>query len=811
MYKKTKCRCNIPTDRYNIVIGGNINMRKIISLIVTAVFILSVFSVIGTSIQLKSIVSNDDNFESFIISISYSDFEIVEDNGKHSIEMEGYNYLSEPGKPLIPSKNVLIALPPDSIVQSVDITGLNIRQVTGYYNILPASKVIPACSNMGYEEYFEDIDKKWNENYELAHSSDDAYPVTAGEIVNQGSYHKISYVSVSVYPFVYHPASGRLFKYDSAEIKLYYKNKEMGDLRYNSEIDKKASELFINYDSIKHMYQSYMVSSSSDNYNYVIISSRNLYDSIVTSDFIGWKTNLGFSIKIVDITDSLITSQQGVDLAEQIRNFLRSYYADWGINYVLIVGNYDNVPMRYCYPDPANHRFDPFDMLSGEVPTDYYYADLSSSDAESWDSDGDGFHGEFRDDDPDFLSEVSVGRIPTNDATRITYTLDKVVSFEQETGSWKNNALNAGAFFYFTNQDNSGDSAMDGAVLSYYIEEDIMDGWTISHYSEQEGLETSIYDWPALNEDAFISDWRNGQYSIVNWQGHGWTNRVTHCIWSSDDGDGIPESNELSWPDFINVNSDLDDGYPSIVTAVSCYVGCPELDGARNLGIDLLTNSLIGASVGVVASARSPYGSIGWSPSNPGGSDSIIYEFNKNMIVNHDKVGDALYNSKFYCNSNFGWDVFYEYIDIYTFNLYGDPSLVLQGINVEGKPNKPLTPSGPSNGKTREEYTYTTSTTDPEGDQIYYLFDWDDGTNSGWIGPYNSGEECSSSHTWNNRGSYHIKAKAKDENGGYSPWSDPLSISMPRNRAINRPFFYFFDNHPYLFPILQLLLQRLGL
>ena len=78
--------------------------------------------------------------------------------------------------------------------------------------------------------------------------------------------------------------------------------------------------------------------------------------------------------------------------------------------------------------------------------------------------------------------------------------------------------------------------------------------------------------------------------------------------------DDISESQELSRPDFINVDSDLDDDYPSIVTAVSCYVGCPELDGARILGIDLLTNHLLGASVGVVASARSPYGSIGWSP-----------------------------------------------------------------------------------------------------------------------------------------------------------------------------------------------------
>jgi len=110
-----------------------------------------------------------------------------------------------------------------------------------------------------------------------------------------------------------------------------------------------------------------------------------------------------------------------------------------------------------------------------------------------------------------------------------------------------------------------------------------------------------------------------------------------------------------------------------------------------------------------------------------------------------------------------------------------------------------------------EEYTYTTSTVDPDDDQIFYLFDLGDETISGWIRPYDSGEECSTSYIWNNRGSYSIKVKAKDENGGHSPWPDPLSFSMPRNRAINGPFFNFFENHLELFPILRLLFQRLGL
>ncbi len=95
-------------------------------------------------------------------------------------------------------------------------------------------------------------------------------------------------------------------------------------------------------------------------------------------------------------------------------------------------------------------------------------------------------------------------------------------------------------------------------------------------------------------------------------------------------------------------------------------------------------------------------------------------------------------------------------------------------------PNQPTKPSGKTNGETGTSYSYSSSTTDPEGNQIYYMFDWDDGTNSGWIGPFDPGQPASESHIWNAQGSYQIKVKAKDEYNAESDWSDPLPVSMPK-------------------------------
>ena len=127
---------------------------------------------------------------------------------------------------------------------------------------------------------------------------------------------------------------------------------------------------------------------------------------------------------------------------------------------------------------------------------------------------------------------------------------------------------------------------------------------------------------------------------------------------------------------------------------------------------------------------------------------------------------------------------------------------------VNNPPNKPVKPSGTNSGKINVEYTYTTSTTDPDGDQVYYNWSWGDGTYSGWIGPNASGATESIKHKWSVKGSYQIKVKAKDTNGAESPWSDPLPIRMPT--SYNIPMLWLWERllerFPHAFPILRLLM-----
>ena len=97
------------------------------------------------------------------------------------------------------------------------------------------------------------------------------------------------------------------------------------------------------------------------------------------------------------------------------------------------------------------------------------------------------------------------------------------------------------------------------------------------------------------------------------------------------------------------------------------------------------------------------------------------------------------------------------------------------------QPEEPVTPDGPASGEAGVEYTYTTSTVDPDGDQVYYLWHWGDEI-SNWMGPFDSGETIEVSHIWDEKGTYNIRVKAKDIYGAESDWSDPLSVSIPKNK-----------------------------
>jgi len=166
------------------------------------------------------------------------------------------------------------------------------------------------------------------------------------------------------------------------------------------------------------------------------------------------------------------------------------------------------------------------------------------------------------------------------------------------------------------------------------------------------------------------------------------------------------------------------------------------------------------------------------------------------MINKSLKLGEALHDSKAYVHYNFGWDHQYEYMNMYDYNLYGDPSMIREGIS-SSAPSAPYI-NGPISGKTGKEYEFTFKSVDPTDDNLFYYIEWGDGQVEEWIGPYNAGEQITLTHSWIKNGVHTIRAKAKDVNNEESGWS-ALKISMPKNLVILRSsFIRFLKNFTFL-------------
>lgn len=119
----------------------------------------------------------------------------------------------------------------------------------------------------------------------------------------------------------------------------------------------------------------------------------------------------------------------------------------------------------------------------------------------------------------------------------------------------------------------------------------------------------------------------------------------------------------------------------------------------------------------------------------------------------------------------------------------------------------PPDPDGPPHGRIGTEYEYIFNSIDPDDEDVFYYIDWGDDTYDDWFGPFASGTDTTASHTWTERGTYMIKAKAKDIFDLESDWAT-FEVTIPRFRAIDNPILRFFEIHPLLFRLLQLLIQR---
>jgi hypothetical protein len=126
---------------------------------------------------------------------------------------------------------------------------------------------------------------------------------------------------------------------------------------------------------------------------------------------------------------------QGRDNPEKIKYFIKTAKEEWGITYVMLVGDFTLIPVRYVYNADNNTFWNEPDFIS-----ELYYADLydSNGDFSSWDSSNNGIYGEWygavaKDQNIDLYPDVYVGRLACRTVSEVNTMVNKIIRYETTT------------------------------------------------------------------------------------------------------------------------------------------------------------------------------------------------------------------------------------------------------------------------------------------------------------------------------------------------------------------------------------------
>ncbi len=575
----------------------------------------------------------------FTITIPADSYRIEETGDGAQIEADGFGRLQQPGKPSLPSKIFPVAIPPGSEVVDVTFEPSRSFVLDNNFRIAPAR--LPAVINGENPLVRREERELFEKNYNSVYFSDEPFPSSMVEVVRNAKYRKYDLVDLRVCPFTYYPLSGTIVHYPEMSITVRYAFPEgmtaaEPQAADSERTERLAQEFIYNYRQSQQWYP--VKTKTRETFDFVVITLEDLVDSI--TPLVEWEALKGRNVYIAT-TAWISSSYSGYDLAEKMRNFLRDKYpsGEWGIEDVLLVGHYDDVPMRRCYQDVGY----------GMPETDYYYAELSLPDDLSWDADQDRRWGE--DEDPiDFYAEVNVGRIPWSAPATVTHICEKTAAYEQNNDpSFKKNILLLGAFFW---------PDTDNAELMEYKSDPVihpwMEEWTTTKMYEQ-GYSSFPMDYN-LSYSNVRTVWSGGSYAFVNWAGHG---SPTACY------EYYPSQAFVdTW-----TCSHLNDDYPSIIFADACSNSDTDY---LNIGQEMLRQG----GVGFLGATKVAYGMPGWNDPYDGSSQSLDYFFTSSVTSADYTMGEGHQRALREMYTNGLW--YYTKYEMFEWGaLWGNPDIAM--------------------------------------------------------------------------------------------------------------------------------------
>ncbi len=760
--------------------------KKLVFLVAIVLVGVSVIpSMSGTDVvteeneNIRITVQNDED----VITINYQISEFtseevtIDGNSYLRLTLDDESNIMLKGKPELPNicRSIII---PDDLKMEVIATQSQYQEYEGI-QIIPSKGHLPRTVNPDDVPY--EFDGIYNENK--------WFPEKIVELREPYILRDFRGQVVEINPFQYNPVEEKLRFYTEITIEVYPNGPDTVNCIIRDELPSK-----IDFD-FKQIYERHFINLNTiftnrydpvgERGNMLVITYDSFWDTMVP--FVQWKNMRGVSTEMVKVST--------IGNANAIKTYIEDYYDDYGLSFVLLVGDAAQVPTLYTSP----YTYSASDPSYSYIVGNDNYQDL--------------FVGRF--------SAQNTGQLETQVERSIEYE-----KFPQSGADWYHKGTGIAS-----NQGPGDDGEYDDEHMDY-IRDDLL-AYTYT-------LVDQIYDPSATS--AMVTTALNDGRSTVNYCGHGSPTSWGSSGFSNSNVNALTNDNMLPFISSVACNNGEFDNYDACFAeawlratnngeptgAIGVFASTqsqswdPPMDAQDEI-IDILIESYEDHK-------RITYGALCFE-----GTMHMMDEYGSScydetdtwtvfgdptlqvrtdtpdtMTVAHNSIipiGSTSFDVDVtgvegaLCAISHDYELLgHGYTDdsgraVITFD---DPLPYMDGVDLvvtgynkipytaslqvgDSYPPYPPTVDGPPSGKPGKEYEYTSVTTDPEEDQIFYMFDWGDGTFSEWLGPYNSGESVTASHAWPAVGDYEIKVRAKDIDGGAGYWSDPfpLHIGLP--------------------------------
>lgn len=363
---------------------------------------------------------------------------ITEHQGYALLQSEGMMQSALSGNPTVPWQHVAVLLPAGTEATYLKVDLSDPVELVSGTNLFPYQSSRPISEGSG---------GRFEKN-ETVYNSKATYPSeNQGRLSTHFLYgHSVAFSTFT--PVSYIPATGKLVWFTKASVEIGFEPTNRGaralqNLSAGTTTISTLQNLVKNPELLNH-YPAAATKGSP--VGLLIITPAQFHDGFAALR--EYYSTLGISSELIT-PDDIYSSQNGVDNQEKIRNYLINRVQQGGVDYVLLGGDVDQVPVRglYCQVNSQGSIYE-----DQAIPSDLYYSALDGT----WDNNGNNLWGEP--DEDDLLPELAVARLPYSTVAEQQRMLHKVLQYQQNpVGDELTNTLMAGEDLYSNPQTWGGD------------------------------------------------------------------------------------------------------------------------------------------------------------------------------------------------------------------------------------------------------------------------------------------------------------------------------------------------------------------